>query len=185
MCRYAQKRYKIHFACFTCRKAYKKPPVEDLAIQHGDWEDYKNAFWNSTSGQTKRWRKQHPEKFAYLSQRYQNRSEKCPECGNLMADLGLDFKAPKQHNVKAWRVIQSLYKSGKTFYSCGCTGFGHVPSSLKDHISYLQQHSSRYVELLAKRDSVSSIAELSDYLHRLQELIQLIDTELANLGASS
>ncbi len=36
MCRYAYKTYKTHFACFECRKVFKKTPIEDYLKQQGN-----------------------------------------------------------------------------------------------------------------------------------------------------
>lgn len=53
---------------------------------------------------------------------------KCPECGNIMADMGLDFEAPKKKDLKAWNHFTLLYQVNITFHSCGCTGPGYIPS---------------------------------------------------------
>lgn len=59
---------------------------------------------------------------------------KCPQCGNLMANMGKDFEAPKKGNNKAWQHIKDLYEVGITWHSCGCTGPGYIP---KDHTALL------------------------------------------------
>lgn len=101
MCRYAYKDYKAHYACFDCRKTYKRKNMEDI---NGKKESEKEA--------------------------------RCPQCGQLMANMGLDFAAPKMDDVKAWAHIQGLYTVGITFHSCGCSGPGYIPEdndALREH----------------------------------------------------
>jgi hypothetical protein len=92
MCRYALKPdYKKHYACFRCRKAFKrrnKVDVDPLGDEH---------------------------------------PARCPQCGMLMADMGLDFAPPKTSNVKAWHTAATLFEVGETFHSCGCGGPGYRP----------------------------------------------------------
>ncbi len=57
---------------------------------------------------------------------------KCPQCGQKMADVGHDFKAPKQKNIKQWEKVRILYEHGYTYHSCGCCGPGFRPVELKD-----------------------------------------------------
>ena len=40
MCRYAQKTYKPHFACFECRKSFKQAPFEDKLLKEGLLKHY-------------------------------------------------------------------------------------------------------------------------------------------------
>lgn len=49
--------------------------------------------------------------------RYWQTNEVCPHCGGQLHDMGLDFKAPKQHDRKAWEKIKNLYQSGVRFDS--------------------------------------------------------------------
>jgi hypothetical protein len=42
---------------------------------------------------------------------------KCPQCGDLMAKMELDFESPKKDNIKEWNHIKELYSVGITFYS--------------------------------------------------------------------
>ncbi len=83
MCRYAIKTYKSHFVCFDCRKSFKKPPIEDLVIQNGDWKNYQKVFWSQNTNQTKKFRKENPELVKYLTEKYYNRKEKCPNVAKL------------------------------------------------------------------------------------------------------
>jgi hypothetical protein len=56
----------------------------------------------------------------------------CPQCGSAMANLGLDFKAPRQTDVKQWRKVQRLFAAGYDFHSCGCCGPGPRPATLHE-----------------------------------------------------
>ncbi|MFZ4056502.1 MAG: hypothetical protein ACOYKE_00115 [Ferruginibacter sp.] len=64
---------------------------------------------------------------------------KCPECGGLMASMGLDFESPKKTDTKAWTHMERLYSVGVTFHSCGCTGPGYIPSSKEKLIEYFEK----------------------------------------------
>jgi hypothetical protein len=69
MCRYAWQPYKAHFACFACRKAFKRRNKEDVDPSGPD------------------------------------RPARCPQCGLLMASMGLDFHPPPRDNDDAWRML--------------------------------------------------------------------------------
>jgi hypothetical protein len=113
MCRYAMSSYKPHYACFECRKAFKRRLMWDI-------------------------------------QRADERVEaKCPQCGTLMADMGLDFAAPKKDNIKQWEHIRTLYAVGITFQSCGCTGPGYIPNTKERLIEYFQELINQYNQQLA------------------------------------
>lgn len=72
MCRYAMFPYKSHYACFECRKTFKRRLLKDINRELGH-EDSVEA--------------------------------KCPQCGGLMADMGLDFESPKMNDTKTWEHI--------------------------------------------------------------------------------
>lgn len=73
---------------------------------------------------------------------------KCPECGNLMANMGLDFKSPAKNDDKQWAHIRDLYTVGITFHSCGCSGPGYIPQDRKAIIDYLEKVRSEYMKSL-------------------------------------
>ena len=181
MCRYASKRYKTHFACFDCRKSFKRPPIEDLVEQNGDWEAYKASFWYPNDKRTKKYNRENPEKVSYLTAKYIKRKEICPDCGEELANLGLDFKAPKKGKSKEWDIIRGMYTTGHMFQSCGCQGIGFVPKKKEEYIDYLEKRKKGYEDRL-KRKAPSLIGEaLSEYLERYSTLISLIDEELSRL----
>lgn len=108
MCRYAFPSYKPHFACFSCRKAFKRRLLKDV----------------DPDGE--------------------HRPARCPQCGELMAEMGLDFQAPPQSKEKAWRVLRTLWEVGETFHSCGCGGPGYRPRDPVALRAYLQEIIERY-----------------------------------------
>jgi len=114
MCRYAMATYKPHFACFKCRKTFKRRLLSDI----------KGGF-----------NKNETDSIA-----------KCPECGELMADMGLDFEAPKKNDIKAWGHITTLYQVGITFHSCGCTGPGYIPKDSEELIKYFDRIKQEYLK---------------------------------------
>lgn len=71
---------------------------------------------------------------------------KCPECGGLMADMGLDFESPKKNDVRAWEHMALLYHVGITFHSCGCTGPGYIPKDKEELIAYFSGIKRAYLE---------------------------------------
>ncbi len=108
--------YKPHFACFDCRKTFKRKLLVDI-------------------NKDKAYDKNHLGK-----------ESKCPDCGELMANMGLDFEAPKKTNVKAWKHLSSLYETGITFHSCGCGGPGYVPRDQQELIDHFTEIKKGYVE---------------------------------------
>lgn len=71
---------------------------------------------------------------------------KCPQCGGLMADMGLDFESPKRNDTKTWQHIRNLYTAGITFHSCGCSGPGYIPKDHEALLAYLEQVKNRYID---------------------------------------
>jgi len=71
---------------------------------------------------------------------------KCPQCGELMADMGLDFESPKKDDMKKWEHLKSLYSVGMTFHSCGCSGPGYIPNSKEKLIEYFEGIKKTYLK---------------------------------------
>lgn len=102
MCRYAFKGpYKRHFACFACRKGFKRPPLTD-------WDEAEVD------------------------------PAPCPECGQRMADMGLDFKPPPRTDLEHWAVAEYLFGKGFGHHNCGCGGSGPLPSRWADVPAFLE-----------------------------------------------
>lgn len=63
----------------------------------------------------------------------------CPECRAPMFDIGKDFKAPKQNNIRQWRKVDRLAARGVSFHSCGCGGSGPAPKRLSEVDSFFRE----------------------------------------------
>lgn len=142
MCRYAFHSYKAHFACFACRKAFKKTPLEDYVEHKGLWPAFEAINKLGKTGPMA----EEAEKRVGITRQEINECyladvSTCPQCGGQMAAMGLDFKAPLQRNAEAWRIVATLYENGFAFGGCGCGGPGYVPpAKLKDLPAWLEQH---------------------------------------------
>lgn len=73
---------------------------------------------------------------------------KCPECGSLMANMGLDFKSPPKNDIKAWQHLRSLHNVGITFHSCGCSGPGYIPADSNALANLLIERKETYIRNL-------------------------------------
>lgn len=108
MCRYATHEYKRHYACFACRKAFKRRNKRDVDSSLDE----------------------HPAR--------------CPQCGLLMANMGLDFAPPKMSDAKAWAAAAALFEVGETFHSCGCSGPGYRPRDPRELGSFFAERLAEY-----------------------------------------
>ncbi|WP_265131372.1 hypothetical protein [Chryseobacterium oranimense] len=99
---------------------------------------------------------------------------KCPQCGELMANMGLDFKSPAKNDDKQWQHIKSLYRVGITFHSCGCSGPGYIPEDKETLISYLEKIRFDYQESLRfwrnRTEPENKIEREKDYQRNWQKL---------------
>lgn len=178
MCRYSTTRYKSHYACFKCRKSFKQANSYDIFLRVR-----KEITGISENKKTSRlFVKQNNRKLSELMDEIENRPVKCPECGNLMADLGLDFKAPKKTAVKEWKIVESLFKIGKSFHTCGCYGIGYIPQNPKDYEAYLKRILEEYENILVSYQNKTEI-ECTDKMERINywsERISKIRSEIIN-----
>jgi hypothetical protein len=141
MCRYAYKIYKSHFACFECRKAFKKTALEDYVKHKG----LDSAYHQITKvfGSPKRRRNKEQElgiTYEEIKEQYFADVSCCPECGGTMAAMGLDFKAPKHTDVEAWEIVAKLYEKGFAFKGCGCYVGYDPPTKLSELDAWLGKH---------------------------------------------
>lgn len=70
----------------------------------------------------------------------QRRQYKCPQCNEIMKDMGYDFQAPKQNDLKQWKKVEILYQNGFTYHSCGCGGPGYRPAKLSEVEEFLRNN---------------------------------------------
>jgi hypothetical protein len=88
----------VQYACFVCRKSFKR-------LQFA--ASLNRAFM--TSAQSKGQGRE-------VKELEQNRTYKCPHCGGVAHYMGIDFKAPKISDRKAWIEVESFIRSGKVYY---------------------------------------------------------------------
>ena len=112
---------------------------------------------------------------------YKNHVFKCPDCKIEMADMGMDFRAPKKSNVKAWKRLETAYKIGHAFQTCGCNGPGFIPTDQTEYRDYLrnrlQQYQSR-LDATAQTSSTDTEKKKQDCDH-WTKLIDLVKHALA------
>jgi hypothetical protein len=128
MCRYAMSMYKSHYACFSCRKTFKRRLMWDINKSNKEISE-----------------------------------AKCPQCAELMADMGLDFEAPKKNQIKEWNHIMTLYTVGIAFHSCGCTGPGYIPKDKENLINYFKNkltECDKHLLFFRKRTEPSTESEI-------------------------
>lgn len=85
------------FACFACRKSFKRPWVS-LTKPRGLNKFATKAFEESA--------KRFEREF----------SHKCPNCGGKTHFMGRDFKAPKSPDKKSWARVERFIYSGRTYH---------------------------------------------------------------------
>jgi hypothetical protein len=69
---------------------------------------------------------------------------RCPECGGLAADMGLDFAPPPRRDVRAWALLAELFEAGITFHCCGCSGPGYRPRDPAKLRAFLEATLAQY-----------------------------------------
>lgn len=150
MCRYGLTPYKPHYACFACRKAFRR-----------------------------RLRADQP----HLGSR-PDRPARCPQCGLLMASMGLDFKPPRQTDEKAWELVGKLWEVGVTFHSCGCGGPGYRPREPRAYQEFLRSTLEDYRQQLKrwKEGTATTPRALEEQREAVQSWQARIDRVLAALS---
>jgi hypothetical protein len=186
MCRYAiYGPYKSHFACFACRKAFKQPPISDWLAVRGRGFAYAelSRLWSHIPSLERR-ELELGVRLSDLEAEYRDAAHRCPDCNEPMIDMGLDFKAPRQSDEKAWRNLLGMFRVGHVFHTCGCDGPGFIPNSTADYRQYLEERRKSYssqMKRIQESTELSSAAkrEACDYwVNR----ISLVDAELATLA---
>lgn len=144
MCRYAFQIYKSHFACFSCRKTFKKLPIEDWVAN----TELKASFRRLCQNKYPIGKKEKIEKVVgftleEINQRYLDEVSSCPDCGLSMASMGLDFKAPPKKDKEAWDIIGLLHKEGFAFKGCGCDVGYSPPEKKSDLAEFFAAHQQK------------------------------------------
>jgi hypothetical protein len=85
------------FACFACCKSFKRPQMSGGA----------SRFMTTA---------QREEQQLEAYRLNKDREYKCPQCGGPTHFMGIDFKAPKKSDAKAWNEVQAFILTGKVYY---------------------------------------------------------------------
>jgi hypothetical protein len=144
MCRYANRTYKTRFACFSCRRAFRKTALEDYAAQKG----LKIASEEITKAIDPRRPDQASEAPVgptrqQLFDRYLAELARCSRCAGPMAVVGWDFRPPPARSAQAWRILQVLYDRGFAFRGCGCDVGYAPPARISELPGWLRRHTRR------------------------------------------
>jgi hypothetical protein len=91
-------RYQIQFACFQCRKAYKRPNTLKEQ-ERSAWLSQRRISGKKTS-----------KAFAMPIYR-------CPECARILTMMGRAFRAPRRENIAQWQKVELLTRGGLRFNS--------------------------------------------------------------------
>lgn len=143
MCRYACHTYKSHFACFACRKAFKKTAFQDYVEHKG----LRAEMQKSMAARLRRKALHKPQRVTLDPEQvhadYLLEVSRCPQCGERMAAMGLDFRPPPQRDREAWEILRILYGRGFAFRGCGCM-VGYAPPARRAELpAWLQEHEHR------------------------------------------
>ncbi len=87
----------LQYACFACRKCFKRPQMSG----------------SNSHFMTEEQRRAQAREADHLNN---DRPYLCPNCGGQCYFMGLDFKAPKITDVKAWREVETFIRSGNVYY---------------------------------------------------------------------
>lgn len=87
------------FACFKCRKAFKKLTFSDWMKRH----------------QVRHVELKDPEVRGALERTYQAKVAVCPDCGGAMVEMGKRFRPPKRRDERAWRFVEETVAQGNNF----------------------------------------------------------------------
>ena len=104
--------------------------------------------------------------------REEKRIVACPQCGQTMSNLGKDFKAPRQSDVKQWQKVQDLYANGYSFGSCGCVGPGPRPATLKEVKPFLAERNLLKAERVRQSRIEQKAIELRQKRNRRARQLQ-------------
>lgn len=50
----------------------------------------------------------------------------CHACKGEVVEVGPDYRAPRKGDA-GWKITRRLIAEGHRFWTCGCTGPGHLP----------------------------------------------------------
>jgi hypothetical protein len=99
-------RYQIQFACFDCRKVFKRP-FTDKKQQRSIWLSRRTLGTSPL------------EPFV-------TPVHHCPDCNGLLTMMCRAFRAPRQTDIEQWGKAEFLVRSGFQFHSSA----GRYPDTL-------------------------------------------------------
>lgn len=129
MCRYGIQ-YKNTFACFKCRKGFKRRLDKDLLSQT-------EQRIERLSKAIKSIKKDKSESLLTKP------IVKCPDCGGETVNLGKDLRLPKKDKQEEWLAIEYLANNHFNFFTCGCNGIGFVPHSLQEAYELIERRRNK------------------------------------------
>jgi len=182
MCRYAFVNYKQRYACFSCRKSFKKITFDDYLEQQGKKALFKKLRICRKKSERIDLEQHYNTTMNEIISKYHELINKCPDCGKLMANMGMDFKSPKKNDTKNWKIIEGMYRIGAIFQTCGCNGFGYVPKTKSDYIEYLKNKIKEYQERYKQVGLNVSLSafQRKDQAEYWSKNIKKVDIELQN-----
>jgi hypothetical protein len=131
-----------------CRKAFKQPPIGDYFAARGErrnaYAELAEVWSTGDKSELQRRESELGRKLEELEQEFRVAIRKCPDCGEPMIDMGLDFKAPCQSDAKAWRILNGMFTMGHALHTCGCDGPG-VDSQVVFRLSRLSDEPTEHI----------------------------------------
>lgn len=84
----------------------------------------------------------------------------CPQCGQSMENMGMDFRAPRQKDTEQWAKVERLAGRGVRFWPEGEGGPGTRPVRLRDVEAFLGEQPKSEAERLLTGQSRRSRASV-------------------------
>jgi len=109
-------RYQIQFACFECRKSFKRP----YAVR-----EEKRSAWLSRRISGRQPSKPFTEPVFH-----------CPDCKAEATLMGRAFRAPRHDDAGQWRAAEILARAGYMFWSY----VGRLPETVREARRFVETH---------------------------------------------
>src|SRR5215469_1063576 len=109
-------RYQIQFACFACRKSFKRPYTVG--------EQERSAWLNRRISE-------HQPSKSFTQPVY-----RCPDCDAEATLMGRAFRAPRHDDVDRWRAVELLAHAGFKFWS----SVGRRPETPAEAREFVAKH---------------------------------------------
>lgn len=116
-------KFKPHFACFTCRRA---------------WKHSSGGFQFPKPGEIPHERERRIESNEKVNEEAFSVESRCPVCRKEAPSVGRDFKPPKEDDVKAWKAAEEAFKKNGMFISCPQNTRPEIEAAIKDNVGTLE-----------------------------------------------